>query len=156
MHGIASTGNTPSTIAKIRQPGTSLFIVCRQIFRETLSTFYSNNTFRITKNTYASSRDDHDKNGDYIADTMACWFNKIGTCVKLLRNIEIELGVLCPSHCRAKTNNYSYQIEMRSDGYFDIAPLLRLVWAYGIQSDIRVLQSTDTTRHDCNFISTRK
>jgi hypothetical protein len=105
------------SFSEVSQAGIDAFMVCREVHEEAASTFYRNNTFKITRfpeGYYA----DHDLDDAYIAATVEPWFKRLGTNVRFLDSLDIDLDAICPMRCLDYAT--ASRIDVGREGLLDL------------------------------------
>jgi len=138
------------TLIQVCQPDLTLFRVCRQILKEASSTFYSNNTFTLTR-IHDARAHQHDVNGARIMNAAVSWLDRIGSRAHLLRKVEVDLDTLCPPNCRYVGDHREYvtEIDQAGKGMIDITPLLGLVWTRYPALQLSLVFVHNTVQDEC-------
>jgi len=106
------------------QDATALFLVCRQIYLESIGVFYGLTTFTISR---ALHRHDLDRTelADPYSATQYCplifapmWLSSLGSQSSLLEKVYIDADALCPSRCSD------------SERYVELLPLAKFLWKH--------------------------
>ncbi|KAI4957968.1 hypothetical protein J4E86_005108 [Alternaria arbusti] len=105
--------------------GLPLLLVCRQIYHEAASVFYSDNTF-----VFSRVLDRHDGRNNPRYDNFdgkayhqfayaSVWLSNIGSQFGMLKKVHIDVDAMCYHACKHALDD------------FDALPLLRLLWKNG-------------------------
>ncbi|KAI4673971.1 uncharacterized protein J4E88_008438 [Alternaria novae-zelandiae] len=105
--------------------GLPLLLVCRQIYHEAASVFYSDNTF-----VFSRVLDRHDGRNNPRYDNLdgkayhqfayaSVWLSNIGSQFGMLKKVHIDVDAMCYHACKHALDD------------FDALPLLRLLWKNG-------------------------
>jgi hypothetical protein len=101
---------------------TPLFLVCCQIYHESIGVLYGLNTFTFSRALHQHDLDAVDYVTTYFEDQYdplifaPKWLSNLGSQSSLLRKVYIDTDVLCPSYC--------YTGRM----YVDVLPLTKYLW----------------------------
>jgi len=107
--------------------GLPLLLVCRQIYHEAASVFYSDNTFVFSRvldrhdGRNNPRYDDFDGKAYHQFAYASVWLSNIGSQFGMLKKVHIDVDAMCYPACK-------HQL----DG-FDALPLLRLLWKDGAE-----------------------
>ncbi|KAF1955302.1 hypothetical protein CC80DRAFT_505650 [Byssothecium circinans] len=105
-----------------------LLATCRQIYQEAASMLYGSNEFAITKTIIGL--DKHDPKGTFIRGT-STWLVSLGSQVRMLKDITIDLDNLCPTSCTeylyGSKQNFLFGIRSTRD-YIDVGSLVAFLW----------------------------
>ncbi|KAF2820339.1 hypothetical protein CC86DRAFT_119801 [Ophiobolus disseminans] len=141
---------SPAPFIQVYHSGMVLFKVCRQIYEEASSMFYSGNTFTIARK-QASSYHVPDSDGTYINEAVP-WLKRLGSRTHLLLKIKLDLDTLCPLRC-GRVNYQRHCLSchdvMKACGLIDIGLLMRAIWEAGLQLAINVVHSGNGVHANC-------
>ncbi|KAI4640444.1 hypothetical protein J4E93_008650 [Alternaria ventricosa] len=107
--------------------GLPLLLVCRQVYHEAASVFYSDNTFVFSRvldrhdGRNNPRYDDFDGKAYHQFAYASVWLSNIGSQFGMLKKVHIDVDAMCYPACK-------HQL----DG-FDALPLLRLLWKDGAE-----------------------
>jgi hypothetical protein len=137
---------SPVSYVEAHQPGIDMFQTCRQIYAEASSVFYQNNTFAITRKC-TRWNPLHDVNGTFIVLAVP-WLKQLGSGLRLIRKLELDLDTLCPKRCSTQTTT-RLSFDVHIEGLIDVLPLLSLVWDEDLHFDIRLVQAKHEAYQSC-------
>ncbi|KAB2099414.1 hypothetical protein AG0111_0g12354 [Alternaria gaisen] len=126
------------------QTVTPALLVCRQVYAEAVGYLYSNNTFMFSRPLYrhdGRNGDDcveHDDESYFVTNYVAQWLQNLGSQLKLLNEVRIDVGALCPDICT------------RGMEFFSILKLVRMLWRYPYLADVIAFSQREPTDREKN------
>ncbi|CAN9315448.1 unnamed protein product [Alternaria sp. RS040] len=132
------------------QTVTPALVVCRQVYAEAVGHLYGNNTFMFSRPLYrhdcGNGGDDVEHNNEsyFVTNYVAQWLQGLGSQLKLLNEVRIDVGACCPVNCDQGMQHIS------------ILNLVRMLWRYPYLTDVVAFtQREPTDREKNNFGRTK-
>lgn len=126
---------------------TPALLVCRQVYAEAVGYLYNNNTFMFSRPLYRhdvrNGEDDcveHDDESYFVTNYVAQWLQNLGSQLKLLNEVRIDVGALCPDLCD------------RGMPFISILNLVRMLWRYPYLADVIAFSQREPTDREKNEV----
>ncbi|CAN9172883.1 unnamed protein product [Alternaria alternata] len=126
------------------QTVTPALLVCRQVYAEAVGYLYGNNTFMFSRPLYRHDCDngdddvEHNDKSYFVTNYVAQWLQSLGSQLKLLNEIRIDVGAFCPDSCDQ---------GMQS---IPILKLVRMLWRYPYLTDVVAFTQRKPTDREKN------